>query len=283
MKVILLEELKGKGGEGDVVEVSTGFAVNFLFPKKIAVLATSGNLKQLEQRKHNIAKREADRLDTADKLVEALEGKTIRIGAKVGEEGQLFGSVTAIQVADAINERFNTNVDRKRIDLHGAIKTVGEHVATISIYRDVKANITIEVVDERALRAAEEESVEEVAAEAEAEVVAEAGTEAGTEAVAEAEVEIIAEAETVAEPEGNAEAEDTPVAEAEVDENAVIEKIEDAIGDAARTLAQVADAAEGEDAAVADAAVEVLQEIEEAVEIAVADAAVSDTDAEEAE
>jgi hypothetical protein len=130
----------------------------------------------------------------------ALEGQKIRIGAKVGEEGQLFGSVTPAQVAEAIKAAFGTEVDRRRIDLHGIIKTAGEHGATVSIYRELKANIVVEVVDEKALVAEAEaveseavvESVDEaeaVEAEgAEAEVTAEdveAEAEADTEAVAE--------------------------------------------------------------------------------------------------
>ena len=102
MKVILLQELKGKGGEGDVVDVAPGFANNYLLPQKLAILATKGNLKQLEQRKHNIAKREENRIADAEKMKAALEGATVKVEAKVGEEGQLFGSVTAVMVADAI-------------------------------------------------------------------------------------------------------------------------------------------------------------------------------------
>jgi large subunit ribosomal protein L9 len=243
MKVILLEELKSQGGEGDVVEVTTGYAVNFLFPQKLAIPATPGNLKQLEQRKHNIAKREGERLDTADKLLEALEGKTIRIGAKVGEEGQLFGSVTASQVAEAVKARFGAEVDRKRIDLHGTIKTAGEHTATISIYREIKANITVEVVDENLLKA-------EAAAEAEGEAVAEVAAEVATEIEAEIEAEVIAEA--------------------------IIEEAEETLKEAAQSIAAAADAAQenAEDAeaeALADAAVEVLKDIEATLDASTTD------------
>ena len=104
MKVILLQELKGKGGEGDVVDVAPGFANNYLMPQGIAILATKGNLKQLEMRKNNIAKREATRLADADKLKSVLDGASVKVDAKVGEEGQLFGSVTATQIAEAIKE-----------------------------------------------------------------------------------------------------------------------------------------------------------------------------------
>lgn len=196
MKVILLDELKGRGGEGDVIEVATGYAVNFLLPKKLAIPATKGNLKQLELRKHNITKREAGRLDTAEKLLAALEGQTIRVGARVGEEGQLFGSVTPLQVAQALAEKFELEIDRKRIDLHGLIKNAGAHPATVSIYREVKANIIVEVVDEQALVA--ELVTEDVAgpvAEDVAEPVAESAPEDGeelVEAVEEASEETVA-------------------------------------------------------------------------------------------
>ena len=93
MKVILLSELKGKGGEGDIVEVADGYANNYLFPQKIAVAATKGNLKQLEQRKHNIATREAARIEEAQALKAALDDLSVKVEARVGEEGVLFGSI----------------------------------------------------------------------------------------------------------------------------------------------------------------------------------------------
>ena len=138
MKVILLQELKGKGGEGDVVDVAPGFANNYLLPQKVAILATKGNLKQLEQRKHNIAKREENRLADAGKIKETLDGALVKVEAKVGEEGQLFGSVTAQMIADAIKAATDVDVDRRRIELGHAIKTAGQHEVTISLYRDIK-------------------------------------------------------------------------------------------------------------------------------------------------
>jgi large subunit ribosomal protein L9 len=150
MKVILLQELKGKGGEGDVVEVTRGYAVNYLLPRKLAVEATKGNLKQLELRRHNIAKREAARVDSADKAYESLNAKTVVIKARVGEEGQLFGSVTSAMIAEAIHEQFGIEIDRRKIELQGHIKAAGEHVVPVSIYRELKAELVVKVVDERA-------------------------------------------------------------------------------------------------------------------------------------
>ena len=175
MKVILLQELKGKGGEGDVVDVAPGFANNYLMPQGTAILATKGNLKQLEMRKNNIAKREATRLADADKLKSVLDGASVKVDAKVGEEGQLFGSVTATQIAEAIKEALGVEIDRRRVEAGKAIKTAGQHEVVISIYRDIKATVTL-------LVGIDEVAAEEEAEEAETEVVAE---EAAAEEVAE--------------------------------------------------------------------------------------------------
>ena len=137
MKVILLDEIKGKGGEGDVVEVAQGYAENFLFPKKLAVAATKGNLKQLDERRNNIAKREAVRLATANETKAAFEGKTVTVDVKVGDEGILFGSVTAAMIADAIKAQLGMDIDRKRVELGKPIKVAGAHTVAISLYREL--------------------------------------------------------------------------------------------------------------------------------------------------
>lgn len=155
MKVILLSELKGKGGEGDIVEVADGYANNYLFPQKIAVAATKGNLKQLEQRKHNIATREAARIEEAQALKAALDDLSVKVEARVGEEGVLFGSITAAMIADALKEAEDIEIDRKRIDLKNPIKTAGKHEVVVSIYRDIKSNLTVVVGNEGTFTASE--------------------------------------------------------------------------------------------------------------------------------
>ncbi len=173
MKVILLEEVKGQGREGDIVDVARGFAVNYLFPRKMAVAATSGNVKQLEARKGNIAKREDARRSEAEQLAAAIEGKTVTIEAKAGEEGRLFGSVTATMVADAIAGQLGVEVDRRRMDVHGHIKTLGSHPVTVQVHHDVKAELTVNVIPEGGVltpaapapQAVEEPAVEEPAGE----------------------------------------------------------------------------------------------------------------------
>ena len=184
MKVILLKELQGKGGEGDVVEVSRGFANNYLLRQGIAILATKGNLKQLEQRRKNIAKREEVRISNAEGLKAKLEAAPLLIKAKVGDEGILFGSVTAQMIADAIKEQLELDIDRRRIDVRQAIKVVGEHVVEISLYREIKAAAKLNVVDEKTVvapvveEAAEPEAEEAAAEEAAAEESEESANEA---------------------------------------------------------------------------------------------------------
>lgn len=175
MKVILLAEVKGKGGEGDVVEVANGFANNYLFPKNLAVAATKGNLKQLEQRKHNIAAREENRIAEANKTKEILDALTVKVEARVGEEGFLFGSVTAQMIADAVKAQADIDIDRRRVEIKTAIKSAGTHEVAIQLYRDIKANLTILVGDADTFAAAE---ATEAPAEAEVETAEEATEEA---------------------------------------------------------------------------------------------------------
>lgn len=165
MKVILLKELKGKGGEGDVIDVAPGFANNYLLTQGYAILATKGNLKQLEQRKHNIAKREEKRIADAEALKAQLEGIKVKVDVQVGEEGQLFGSVTTTMIADAIKAATDVEIDKRRIELNRPIKTAGIHDVTISLYREIKTVVKLQVgdvVEEAPEAPAEAEEVVEV-------------------------------------------------------------------------------------------------------------------------
>ena len=171
MKVVLLGEIKGKGGEGDVVDVAQGYAENYLFPKKLAVAATKGNLKQLEERRNNIEKREAVRIADANTLKETLEGKSVVVDATVGDEGVLFGSVTSAMIADAVKAQLGVELDRKRIELGKPIKMAGSHEVAVSLYREIRATLTV-LVGVTADEEVEEEAVEETA-EAETEAAAE--------------------------------------------------------------------------------------------------------------
>ncbi len=194
MQVILLKELRGRGGEGDVIDVRRGFANNYLLTQGYAVKATPGNLKQLEQRRHNIEKREEVRINEANALAEKLEGATVRVIAQVGEEGQLFGSVTAPMIAEAIKTELDIDIDRRRIELGKPIKQVGTYPVGVNIYRTIKATINVAVsgdVVEAAEEAGEavveavEEAVETAAAVETAEAVAEVAEAVAEEEAAE--------------------------------------------------------------------------------------------------
>ncbi len=182
MKVILLGELRGKGGEGDIVEVAQGYAENCLFPSKIAQPATPGNIKQLEERRHNIAKREEKRLADAHATAEQLDGKQVLIEAKVGENNQLFGSITTTQIVSAIKEQLGVEVDRKRIARGATIKTAGAHKVEINLYREINANVTVVVG-----ASMQELKAEGVSAEAQAEEAAEEPAEGEAVEAADAE------------------------------------------------------------------------------------------------
>jgi large subunit ribosomal protein L9 len=176
MKVILTQEVKGRGSEGDVIDVAHGFAVNYLLPRKMAVEATSGNMKQLEARKGNIKRRNDDRRTAAEGAAGAITGKTVVIGVKAGDDGKLFGSVTPLMVEVAVLEQLGVEVDHRKMDLHGHIKKTGDYPVTVGVFSDVKADVLVRVVPEGAdlTVAAEAAPVEEVA---EAGDTAEAGSE----------------------------------------------------------------------------------------------------------
>jgi large subunit ribosomal protein L9 len=184
MKVILLSDVKGRGKEGDVIDVARGFATNYLLPRKMAIQATPGNLKQLEARVHNIKKREEAKRSEAEVLAAKVEGSAIVIEAKAGDTGKLFGSVTGGMVADALIEQIGVDVDRRKLDLHGHIKTLGEHVIDVRLYDDVTAQVTLNVVPLGGVPVSEPESptAEEIVAEVEA-MEAEAEAAAETESV----------------------------------------------------------------------------------------------------
>jgi large subunit ribosomal protein L9 len=148
MKVILTQEVKGKGHEGDVVEVAQGYAVNYLLPRKMAIQATAGNLKQLNARMSNIQSRNEERRNDAEGVAAALQGKVLVIEARAGEEGKLFGSVTTLMIEEAIEAQLGHDVDHRKMDVGRTIKTTGDHPVVVSVFGDVKAEIVVRVVPE---------------------------------------------------------------------------------------------------------------------------------------
>lgn len=148
MKVILNQDVKSLGVKGDVVEVSDGYARNYLLPKKLAVEATAGNLKELENLKQKQARQKEQELQKAKEIAKAIEGKTIKAITKAGENGKLFGSITSKEIAELLEKNFGITVDKRKVEIKEAIKTLGSYPVTVRIHPQVAAKITVQVVAE---------------------------------------------------------------------------------------------------------------------------------------
>ena len=149
MEIILLQDVTNLGYKDDIVNVKNGYANNYLLPKGMAIIATATNRKiHAENMRQRAFKEEKLRKD-AQTLQAAINDKSIRLVAKVGENGHLFGSITADQIAEALKEQHNYDVDRKKIVVDGSkIKEVGNYTATVNIHKDIKAEINLEIVAE---------------------------------------------------------------------------------------------------------------------------------------
>lgn len=145
MKVILTEEIRGLGTRGDVVNVKDGYARNYLLPKNLAREATAGNLKSVEQERRKWALLANQEKEAAQKAADSVKGMKITVQKRVGDNGQLFGSVTANEIADGLEAK-GVNVDKRRIELGHPIKSIGVHDVEVRLYRDVSAQIQVEVV-----------------------------------------------------------------------------------------------------------------------------------------
>ncbi len=146
MEVILQEEILSLGRIGDVVNVAPGYANNYLIPKGLAIVATPGNLKQLEARRTIIDKKESAVKKEAEKIAAKVDGKDIKLEARAGEEGRLYGSVTAKDIAEAIGEQLKVEVDKNQVGLGDHIKDAGTHEIKIKFHFDVDAIIKAEIV-----------------------------------------------------------------------------------------------------------------------------------------
>jgi large subunit ribosomal protein L9 len=147
MEVILREDIEKVGHRGEVVKVASGYARNFLLPKKLAVLATDSNKKIVEQERDAYLRREAKAKNEAEDLGRMLAGVSITITQRAGEEGHLFGSVTAKDIADAL-ERQNYTIDRRKIQLDEPIKNTGEYKVPVRLHREVTTDLSVKVVAE---------------------------------------------------------------------------------------------------------------------------------------
>ena len=147
MEIILREDVEKLGARGQVVKVASGYARNFLLPKRLAVAATEANKKIVEQERQAHLRKEAKLKTEAEDLGKLLAGVSVSIAQKAGENDQLFGSVTAKDIAEAL-EKQNFTVDRRKIQLDEPIRQLGEHKVTVRLHREVPIEITVNVVKE---------------------------------------------------------------------------------------------------------------------------------------
>jgi large subunit ribosomal protein L9 len=207
MKVVFLEEVEGTARTGDVKNVADGFARNFLLPRKLAAPATDHYITIAEAKANKEAKRQ-ERLDdeARDRLLPQVDGKSLKIEVRVGEQGKLFGSVTARDIAEKLHESTRIELEHRQIDLKEPIRELGSHEVGVKLTRNVIATVTVNVEPIGGMPVAEAagEAAEAEAESAPDEVVAEAETEepAAEEAVEEAPAD---EETSEQEPEGDTE------------------------------------------------------------------------------
>ena len=147
MKVILLKDVKGQGKKGEIVNVSDGYARNFIFPKKLGVEATGKNLNDLKLQKANEEKVAKEQLEEAQALGKKIEAGGVKLTIKVGEGGRAFGSVSSKEIAEAVKEQMHYDIDKKKIVLKDAIKTVGEHKVPIKLHSKVTAELKVTITE----------------------------------------------------------------------------------------------------------------------------------------
>ena len=145
MKVILLEDVKSLGKKGEIVNVNDGYARNFILPKKLGLEATSKNLNDLKLQKQNDEKVAQEKLDAAKALAEEIKEKSITVKIQAGVEGKVFGSISSKEIATEAKKQLNMDIDKKKIVIPDAIKSLGTYNVNIKLYKDVTATLTVKV------------------------------------------------------------------------------------------------------------------------------------------
>ncbi|MGF7184053.1 large subunit ribosomal protein L9 [Desulfitispora alkaliphila] len=148
MKVILQQDVKGKGKKGEVVNVAEGYARNYLLPRNLAVEANDANVKKLKQQKNQEAKKKEQELKEAKNLVEKLEKIKVEVKTKAGEGGRLFGSVTSKEITKVLEKQHKIKIDKRKIDLKDPIKTLGVHKLPVKLHPEASGTMTVHVIEE---------------------------------------------------------------------------------------------------------------------------------------
>ena len=145
MQIVLLQDVKSLGKKGDVVKVNDGYARNYILPKKLGVEANAANLNDLKLQKANTEKIEAAKVAEAKALSEKLKDASVTLKIKTGEGGRTFGSVTGKEIAQAVKSELGIELDKKRIVLQEPIKSVGRHIVTVKLHKEVNAELKVKV------------------------------------------------------------------------------------------------------------------------------------------
>lgn len=147
MKVILLEDVKALGKKGEIVNVNDGYARNFILPKKLGLEATGKNLNDLKLQKANEEKVAQEILEEAKDLAKKLEAGSVTLAIKVGEGGRAFGSVSSKEIAAAVKEQMHYDIDKKKIQLKDALKTLGNHTVPVKLHAKVTAELKVIITE----------------------------------------------------------------------------------------------------------------------------------------
>lgn len=147
MKVILLQDVKSLGKKGEVVNVSDGYARNMLLPKKLGVIADAKNMNDLKLQKAHEEKIAAENLQAAKDFAEVISKSTVEIKLKVGEGGKVFGSVSAKEITDAAKEQLKLDIDKKKLQISGPIKTLGVTEVSVKLHPKVTAQLKVHVAE----------------------------------------------------------------------------------------------------------------------------------------
>lgn len=146
MKVILLEDVKKLGKAGDVVEVSDGYARNYLIPRGLAEKADKGKIRALQEKARVEERRQEKEREEAMAIAESLKERAITVKVKTGEQGRLYGSITSMDIADAIEKEFGVSVDKKKVEISEPIKALGSYSVSVRLFPGIISNVKVNVV-----------------------------------------------------------------------------------------------------------------------------------------
>jgi large subunit ribosomal protein L9 len=148
MEIILIQDVDNLGGKNELVKVKNGYARNFLIPRKLAVEASPSNRKQLDERMKQVKKKEDKMLAEINSVIAKLKEAPLKVGAKTGTSGKIFGSVTSLQLSRAIRDQKGYEIDRKKITIIGEVKELGTHKASVDFGNGQSTEVEFEVVGE---------------------------------------------------------------------------------------------------------------------------------------